>query len=164
MSSDFGKIDAFVSRITSVHNPGGAKDQIFEKAYAELSASELKALRKAVDANLSRLVNEYSSKEETLLRDEETKYQKIKEYDGDEKKANRYMEDLQRSRISEPIDFAQRLLDAIADESTPDSIAGQKTAIYLLKNYITEAYAEYITENKDVYPETIDLHIDKKVD
>ena len=74
------------------------------------------------------------------------------------------MIELQRSRISEPIDFAQRLLDAIADESTHDSIAGQKTAIYLLKNYITEAYAEYITENKDIYPETIDLHIDKKVD
>ncbi len=163
MSNDFGKIDAFVGRITSVHNKGGAKDQIFEKLYAELTPEEIRKLREAVDANLKRLVKEYSSNEETALRDEELKYELIKRYAGDEKRAVREIEALQRSRFSAPVNFAQRLQDAILDESTPDSIAGKKTAIYLLKEYIIDAYAEYITEHKDAYPETIDLHINKKV-
>lgn len=154
MSTDFGKINAFVSRITAVNNEGGAKDQISAVLNAIVDHDKLV---EEIDEQLRKLVTSYEEGEESALRDEETELQLIKDYKGDEKKAKAVMAQIKQRRYDDPVDFAARLRQAIMDPTSP--ISSKKTAMVLLKSYIYSAYREYITANKDAYPEVINLSI-----
>ncbi len=156
LSPEFGKIDGFVSRITAFNNDGGSKDQINNIIVAEVDKEQL---IKEVDNELKKLVTLYETKEEAL-RDEETQLQLVKKYRGDEKRAKQEMDFIKYKRIDQPVDFASRLQQAVVDPGlTPETIAAKKTAIFLLREYIIDAYGEYITENKDTYPEKINLQV-----
>ncbi len=158
VSKDFDRINNFVSRITAFNNPGGVRDQLEAKSKAEV---DIEKLRKDVDEQLKRLVTNYEEGEEARLRDEEELLEKIKTYRGDEKRANREMELIKSARLDPPVDFVSRLRSAVADRNA--DISTQKTAIFLLKNYIIDAYKEYITENKEAYPEVINLALKESV-
>lgn len=157
MSVDFDRINNFVSRITAFNNEGGVRDQLRAKAFAEI---DVEALRNAVDNQLGRLVNEYEEGEEAALREEEAFFQYVKEKRGDEDWAKEKVELEKAARFDPPVDLVSRLRSSIAMQATTvEEIAGQKTAVLLLKKYIVDTYKEYITENKDAFPEVINLSI-----
>ncbi len=109
-----------------------------------------------IDDQLTRLVSNYEEEEESL-RDEEQLLEYIKQFKGDERRANNLMDALKARRIDVPVDFAQRLASSIV---TPDSTSSEKkTALMMLRPYINEAFKQFITENKDAYPKEIDLKI-----
>lgn len=154
MSPEFGKIDAFVGRITAVNNKGGARDQINSVIAAHVDMDKLVA---DIDEQLRKLVTLYEEGEETKLRDEEDELELIKKYRGDEVRAKREMNYIKQRRVDVPVDFASRLRSAALEPNAP--LASKKTAYFLLRDYIIDAYKEYITENKDAYPEEINLKI-----
>ena len=157
MSSDFNKIDGFVHRITAFNNAGGVRQQLNKIAKAEV---DIEVLRRGVDDQLKRLVTNYEEGEEAKLRDEEALLEKIKEFKGDEARAQKVIALQQAARLDPPVDFVSRLRSAVINSNEP---ATQKTAIYLLKNYIVDAYKEYITENKEAYPDVINLAFKENV-
>ncbi len=111
----------------------------------------------AIDEQLTRLVSNYEE-EETDLRDSEQYFEYVKKFKGDELRADNLMKAIKNSRIDVPVDFAQRLAASILDEYGATA-SEKKTAVYLLRPYINEAFNAFITANKDAYPKEVDLKI-----
>ncbi|MBR2968085.1 MAG: hypothetical protein IKC35_04860 [Clostridia bacterium] len=154
MSPEFNRIDAFVGRITAVNNEGGARDQINSVIGAKV---DMQKLISDIDDQLSKLVTHYEEGEETKLRDEENELELIKKHRGDEIRAKKEMDAIKSRRIDVPVDFASRLRSAVLEPNAP--LSSKKTSYFLLREYIVDAYKEYITENKDAYPEEINLQV-----
>ena len=156
-SPEFGKINALVSRITAYSNKGGLKDKINQVYYAILDPEELK---REINNQLVKLVSNYEEGKEEELRDEEERLLLIKKLKGNEKEANARINAIREARREIPVDFAARLREAIKDDKIT---AAKKTAYVLLRDYIIDAYKEYITENKDNFPDiiTLNIHDDK---
>ena len=110
-----------------------------------------------IDDQLSKLVTHYEEGEETKLRDEENMLELIKKHKGDEVRAEREMAAIKSRRVDVPVDFASRLRSAVLEPNAP--LSSKKTSYFLLREYIVDAYKEYITENKDAYPEEINLQV-----
>jgi len=158
ISVDFNRIDNFVSRITAFNNEGGIKDQLSAKFTADIDTEKLK---RGIDEQLERLVTNYEEGEEAEMRDEETFFNLVKEFKGDEDLAREELDLIQEKRLDPPVDFVSRLRSAVADDTEQPEV--QKTAVTLLKQYIIDSYKEYITEYKDSYPQTITLSIKDQI-
>lgn len=154
---DFAKINNVTARLIATEGEGGAKSSIKKTYNAEI---DKKKLTEDIDTQLKNLVTNYETKEATL-RDEETYLNYIKEFKGDEVKAQKIMAYIKDKRRDDPVDFATRLRTAVLDSNS--ALSAKKTAVILLKDYITEAYGEYLGESKDTYPEDIRLNINAEV-
>lgn len=159
---EFNLIEGFVSRIEGTEL---AKGDLKEKAHAVIDPNFEK---QRIDAELRCLITgfedvatEKGQQTEEDLRYEEMFFQKVKEAKGDEETADRYVRLVKQKQFDAPVDFVERLRTAVLDQNAP--VSAKKTAVKLLKSYIIDAYKEYITENKDSYPETINLKLSTSV-
>jgi len=150
------KMENFIKRIELVNGEGGAKDKFKQIVTAPI---DHELLIKQIDDRLKALVTEFEA-DEFSLREEELFLEFVKEYKGDEIRAAAKLQIYKAKFRDDPLDLAERLSVAAADENKP--AAERKASLMLLRQYIVDAYAEYITENKDAYPETINLtNVDK---
>lgn len=152
-------IDSYLGRIIAsdaktVNGKTGVKEYFVD---IEKEKADKAKLVKKIDDQLMRLVTNYEEGEEAKLRDEEEYLQLVKEYQGDEEAAQRIMDAKAARRIDPPVDFAKRLSDSIADENA--DVSAKKTAIALLKGYISDAFKEFMDQKKETYPKEIDLAI-----
>ena len=159
MSPDFQNMDNFIVRIEAVEGEGGAKTQLNQIATAPISR---KQLQKKIDERLWALVNEYEEfkmtpdeQSEAELRVEERRYTLVKEAKGDEVWAENRLRKERNALRDEPIELDRRLSETLVSDAKDG--AERKAALMLMRYYIEEAYAEYITENKDAYPQEINL-------
>ena len=151
----FDQIDKYVTRIDASIRPNGIKDFI---GGIVNSVPDINKLRNDIDVQLNRLVSNYEE-DEADLRDEEQYLSIVKELEGDEDVAKKRMEAIKAARYDAPVDFAQRLSQSVFDKDA--DISAKKTAIKLLRPYISSAFNEFIIANKDNYPKEIDLKIDE---
>lgn len=151
----FQLIANYLVRIDASERSDGIKSYV-DKIMKEPVDTE--KLIKDIDDQLVRLVNQYEE-DEVQLRNEEERLNLIKEFNGDEERADRLI-DAKRNKQREldaPVDFAQRLSEAILDANASNS--ARKTAVKLLRPYISVAFNNFITANKETYPEEIQLQI-----
>ena len=159
---EFNLIEGFVSRIEGTEH---ANVELGKMAHAEIDP-EIEKQR--IDVELRKLITDFEDvrtdkdmQTEEELRYDEVLFNKVKEYKGDEKKANAYLSFVKQQKFDAPVDFVSRLRTSIIDPSARSS--AKKTAIKLLKDYIVDSYKEYITENKDAYPEKINLKVETTI-
>lgn len=153
VKEDFAKADGVVSRILAINSDNGAANEI-KKTYNAIIDKQQLIIE--IDNQLKNLVTNYDVGEEAL-REEETYLNFVKEFKGDEVRAKRAMSYIKAQRKDDPVDLVSRLRAAISEVNQPAS--AKKTAVILLKDYIIDAYNEYVSETKDVYPESIKLKI-----
>ncbi len=149
VAPEFPAADAYLSRINSADAIQHHFDNI---RFAKVNVEDMK---KALDVQLANLISDLDPSERKL-RNEKAKYEKIKEYKGDEYNALRSLK--RASKQTKVCNFAERLLDAVRSDD-PKNAAARKTAIQreFLGSFIEDAYKEYITENKDAFPSEITL-------
>ncbi len=145
------KMENFIRRIEVVNGAHGARDKFKDIVTAPIDPE---LLIKQIDDRLKALVTEFEA-DEFSLREEEQFLELVKKYKGDERRAAAEQQFIKARFRDDPLDLAARLSAAAADERYP--AAERKASLMLLRQYIVDAYAEYITENKDAYPETINL-------
>ena len=78
-----------------------------------------------------------------------------------EEEAKKRIAIIKNQRFDAPVDFVARLRTSVFDKGALPS--AKKTAVRLLKSYIVDAYKEYITENKDSYPDKINLKVEATI-
>ena len=132
----------------------------FEKLInAQINDEELK---NKIDEKLMNLVSEPEQKTEAPLREEETKLQLIKEYKGDEKKAEEVIK--RRKALiywyTQPVDLATHLSNTITNTGENSDVAAKKAAFQFLNGYIADSYQEFITENAPSFPESVSFDVD----
>lgn len=113
-----------------------------------------KELKKQIDDNLLVLVNEYEENE-TSLRLEERRMSLIKEFAGDEKRADAVM--ASERHTDGQLNLADRLANAVTNNNTKPSI--RKTSVKLMHNVIEKSFNEYMTEKAAAFPTEITLNI-----
>lgn len=154
LSAQYAVIDKYVGRIEASTREDGIKGEMTGIMKREVDTEEL---IKTIDLQLEKLVNNYEEGEADL-RDEETYLQYVKEFKGDEDRAQNMMNAIKQRRKDDPVDFAMRLSESIASKNDdPTALSEKKTAISLLRNYIETAYVDFLENGKSTYPETIDL-------
>lgn len=154
--AQYNAMDAYLDRICASEDPvDGIKAQFHEMMHAPI---DTKKLIEDIDIQLHDLVSKYEESE-AELRNEERYLTRVKELEGDEDtaKAQIEAEDAAIRARDIPVNFAQRLSQAINDSTRPNS--EKITAIRLLRPYISGAFREFMVANKDGYPQMIDLSI-----
>lgn len=117
------------------------------------------ALKVQLDEILDSLVTDFDE-EETPLRREEKYHQFVVDFDGDEDRANTYMQ-MEQSAFDEHKDFTQLLTDAaMKPESSHASVSTQKFAIALSKEWISNAYNDVVANNRMKIPHEIEINVD----
>ena len=117
------------------------------------------ALKVQLDEILDSLVTDFDE-EETPLRREEKYHQFVVDFDGDEDRANTYMQ-MEQSAFDEHKDFTQLLTDAaMKPESSHASVSTQKFAIALSKEWISNAYNDVVANNRMKIPHEIGINVD----
>ena len=81
----------------------------------------------------------------------------MKEFEGDEELATAKMNDIRSGRKDENVDFAQRLNESILNPEVDAS--ARRTAVVLLQGFINDAFASFISADKESYPASIDLYV-----
>ncbi len=153
---DYANMEKFIRRIKSVDGDYGMKMEIYDKLNAEIDSNQIV---QEIDAQLYKLVTEYEEAE-AELREEEELLELIKKYKGKEDLAKREFQARKARNFDAEVNFVERLSQSVVSGNAPAS--QQKTAIFFLKDYIKDAFAEYIEEHKDIYPEEIRLAFVKK--
>lgn len=153
----FKEMNAYLSKINAAERDNGVKDNIRTIVNKKI---DTKALIEAIDKQLLRLVQQYDGEEEEKLRDEEQYLTFVKELNGDEEEARRLIDAIKAQRVDQNVSFVARLSEAISNPKAPDS--AKKTAVLLLRNYINSAFEEFVSIDKEAYPEEIDLILKEK--
>lgn len=157
LSAQYGEIDKYIGRIQASTREDGIKGSITGIVNSVVDTNEL---IEKIDKQLKKLVSEYEEGEADL-RDEEFYLQKVKDFQGDEDRAKNLVNAIKQRRKDDDVDFAMRLSEAITGEDTDEDGEGKlsekKTAIFLLRPYIENAYVDFLENGKATYPETIDL-------
>lgn len=153
----FKEMNAYLSKINAAERDNGVKDNIRTIVNKKI---DTKALIEAIDKQLLRLVQQYDGEEEEKLRDEEQYLTFVKELNGDEEEARRLINAIKAQRVDQNVSFVARLSEAINNPNAPDS--AKKTAVLLLRNYINSAFEEFVSVDKEAYPEEIDLILKEK--
>ena len=153
LCAQYPQMENYLVRIDASERDTGIKSFINSVMTSYVDTEELV---KAIDDQLMKLVSNYEAAEESL-RDEERYLEYVKEFKGDEKRAERIMNAIKERRYDAPIDFAKRLAQSITDNTT--GVSAKKTAFRLLAPFISQAFNEFMVENKDAYPTEIDLKI-----
>ena len=151
--AQYQQIENYLLRIDASERENGIKSFI---GGVMKSPVDYEALVSAIDEQLVKLVSNYEEAEESL-RDEESYLELVKEFQGNEDRAKNKFDAIKKRRYDAPINLTDRLTLSIFDENV--STSAKKTAFHLLAPYISEAFNEFITENKDAYPSEIDLQI-----
>jgi len=113
----------------------------------------------AVDELLEGLVSEYDEEEQPLKK-EERMFELIIKQDGDKDKAQQLFG--QEKLFNECVNFTQLLTNfAMYPEKSNASIATQKLAIALSKEWINHAHQDLTAENRSQVPLDVDIQIDK---
>jgi hypothetical protein len=149
---EFGRIDAYVSRINSV---GTIADNFTGITKAYVDQDRLKA---TIDKNLIALVSKYDEEEEPLRREE--KFQKaVKRFEGDIDAARESVLEEERIRQVKALNLVERMVKVIVSDGEV-SPSEKKTAVSFLSGYIKKGFDGYITEKKADFPESITMKID----
>lgn len=117
------------------------------------------SLVSAVDALLEGLVSEYDEEEQPLKKEERLS-ELIVNQDGDKNKAQHLFD--QEKLFNERVNFTQLLTNfAMYPEKSNASIATQKLAIALSKEWINHAHQDLTAENRSQVPLDVAIQIDK---
>lgn len=161
VSPQAATMDAYIERITAVKRPGGIKEKLNAILHAQISTASLET---EIDNQLHNLITGYEEAEEGL-RWEEHFFTLVKASKGNEKWAQAKIAQIRASRRDDPVDFAKRLSMSIISEGEREeavAMSAKKTALKLLRNYIEEAFTDFLLEKKDAYPREISLVISEK--
>lgn len=149
---EYGKISKTLGRIE------GMSDLKKEFQGMQEAFVDQNALKKAVDAELVRLIGNYDTKE-LAIRKEEEYLSLVKYFKGDEDKAKEELEAREAKRLRHKLDFIEQMSSEITSgkETTPSK---KKTAITFLSSYINKGVKEYISEPKSEFPSEVTVKID----
>ncbi len=150
---EYGKVRRVVGRIRGMEDIRNNFRQI-QEAFVDQES-----MKKAVDAELIRLIGNYDRSEMDIRREEEY-LSLVKFFRGDEAKANAEMQSREAKRLRHKLDFIEQMASEITDdkETTPSK---QKTAVTFLRSYINKGANRYIAEPKEEFPEEITLKVDE---
>ena len=157
ISPEYPRIVDYVSKLYAIDGQNGVRNYFVDIMDERVDKEKL---INDIDKQLMNLVTNYEE-DEAELREEEQYLNLVKEYNGDEDKARNSVHFLKSLRKDEPVNFAKRLSDSILDKSV--SLSAKKTAISLMSPYIEEAYIDFVNQDKDAYPEKINLVIEQKL-
>jgi len=151
VSPDFPAIDAYLQRL----NAAPRIQNYFDKILAQQIDKE--DLINRLDEQLEALISEFDPEEEGL-RKEEAHYELVKKFQGDADRVA--IEEAKRKKkdLSAKVSLAQRLEDVIRSKDSKYA-AARKTALNekFLGKYVKEAYANYITDQKENFPSEITI-------
>ena len=126
----------------------------FEGIYKQEPSTD--SLKAQLDEVLNNLVTGFDD-EELPLRKEERLENYVIQFEGDEARAKSNMA-IEESAFVIRKDFTQLLIDAaMKPESSGASVATQKLAIALSRDWVTEAYNDIVTKNREKIPNEIDI-------
>ena len=110
-----------------------------------------------LDEQLESLISEFDPEEEGL-RQEEIHHQLVKKFEGDAEKVAREEQKRAKKKTAERVSLAQRLEDVLRSKDSKYA-AARKTALKekFLGQYVKDAYADYITDKKEAFPQEITL-------
>lgn len=149
---EFPAIDAYLQRIQSADAIQGYFDKILN---AEVDKRDLVS---RLDEQLDSLISDYD-KEEVELRDEETSCMLTKKFNGDKEKVDRELAKIRvRRKPTDRVSFVKRLEEVVRSNDAK-YVAARKTAIdkTFLGKYINGAYEDYITDQKQNFPQEINM-------
>lgn len=150
-SSDAAAVEHYVDRIVSVEH---IKKRFSDVANVPVDLDELRA---SIDARLIELVNRYDKKEEELLQ-EKHKYEVIKEYKGDEQRAERVLTNEKVEKEERVISIIDQMRKAaISEQGNPSA---KKTAITFLAGDIDSGLKQYLDESKQTFPQAVHIQCD----
>ena len=117
------------------------------------------SMKKAVDAELVRLISNYDSAEMDIRKEEEY-LSLVKYFGGDEEQAKEEMQNRESKRLKHKLDFIEQMSSEITSgkETTPSK---KKTAVTFLGAYINQGANKYVAESKSAFPDEITVNIDK---
>jgi len=151
--AEYGKISTVVGRIKGL-------DEI-KKDFKGIQEAfvDQDAMKKAVDAELIRLIGNYDASEMEIRKEEEY-LSLVKYFGGDEDKATAEMQAREAKRLRHKLDFIEQMSSEITSgkETTPSK---KKTAVRFLSMYINKGANQYIAEPKAEFPSEVTLNIDK---
>lgn len=154
-------MDDYVSRIVAVDRSKGIRESFNDILNAKINVG---VLVEEIDKQLFNLVTAYEE-DEAELRKEEQFYSLVKEHSGDEALAKKIIRMQEARRYDPPVDFAKRLSQSITsrgEQGEAVAMSAKKTALKLLRNYIEDAFEDFLTEKKGDYPQEIALVISEK--
>lgn len=145
--TEFGRMNDYVMRINAAPEIIGF--------FAKILGAEVdqKSLITAIDNELVKLIKNYDT-EEAPLREEEEYLTDIKNFNGDEARANTLRALRKANRADRKVDLAERLSETIVSNRQED-ISAKKTAIRFMQGYISGAFKEFIEEKAPYYPNEI---------
>lgn len=150
---EYGKISNVVGRIKGLDDI--KKDfRGIQEAFVDTDA-----MKKAVDAELIRLIGNYDASEMDIRKEEEY-LSLVKYFGGDEDKAKAEMQAREAKRLRHKLDFIEQMSSEITSgkETTPSK---KKTAVTFLSAYINKGANQYIAEPKSAFPSEVTVNIDK---
>ena len=150
---EYGKISSVIGRIKGLDEL--RKDfKGIQEAFVDQEA-----MKKAVDAELIRLIGNYDASEMDIRKEEEY-LSLVKFFSGDEDKAKAEMQAREAKRLRHKLDFIEQMSSEITSgkETTPSK---KKTAVAFLSSYINKGASQYIAEPKASFPDEVTVQIDK---
>jgi len=157
---DFENISAYADRVDISEN-------FIEDYFLEINsrAVDTNHIVEIIDEYMTSLVTDFDEVE-CALREEEERYQIIKEFNGDTDVANAYikLKQQKKKKLSESVSLIKYLNDAVAGNNTDDGVAHdvseQKTALKFTKPYIQESYNHFMDEKKDAFPAEVKANVE----
>lgn len=150
---EYGKISSVVGRIKGLDD--------IKKDFRGIQEAfvDQEAMKKAVDAELVRLIGNYDASEMDIRKEEEY-LSLVKFFSGDEDKAKAEMQSREAKRLKHKLDFIEQMSNEITSgkETTPSK---KKTAVTFLSTYINKGANQYIAEPKASFPSEVTVNIDK---
>ena len=150
---EYGKISSVVGRIKGLDD--------IKKDFRGIQEAfvDQEAMKKAVDAELIRLIGNYDASEMDIRKEEEY-LSLVKFFSGDEDKAKAEMQAREAKRLRHKLDFIEQMSSEITSgkETTPSK---KKTAVTFLSAYINKGANQYIAKPKAAFPSEVTVNIDK---
>lgn len=149
---EYGDIEAYVSRINSVHRITDKFSSIQNVVVEE------EKLKRDIDQTLVSLISRCDAKEEPL-RKEEKYLQAIRYFDGDTESAKRAVMEADQKRKQETIDLVSQMTNIIInrEDARPSE---RRTSVNFLSGYIRNGFREYMAEKKPQFPQKITMQVD----
>lgn len=116
---------------------------------------------KALDDLLYRLVNEYDA-DEFELRKEKSMAELVIKYQGDKIKAEQDFNTNVIILFNNHVSFFEILVNSVNSETTSSSL--KKFALFLMKEWISNAHNDFTTSYRSKYPQNITIKIDDWTD
>ena len=149
---DFEDLSAYADRVDISEN-------FIEGYFTNINSQTVDSahLVAIIDEHLASLVKDYDEVE-VALREEEEKYQIIKECNGDAEVADAVIakKKARKAHLEEPVSLIKYLHNAVAgnteDDGVQHDVSEKKTALRFTKTYIQESYNNFMEEKKDKFP------------